>query len=63
VKREEAFGFSLFSCVTIHSPVKDGDMISTNVSEAEPLPLSCITQFVCTTPFRKSFVEIIMPNS
>jgi len=30
--------------VTILSPAKDGDMISTNVSEAEPLSLSCITQ-------------------
>jgi len=27
------------------SPAKDGDMISTNVSEAESLPISCITQW------------------
>jgi len=29
--------------VTVHTPAKEDDMISVNVSEAEPLPLSCIT--------------------
>jgi hypothetical protein len=48
--------------VTVQCPAKVDDMISTNVSEAEPLPLNCITLRMQNTPFRKSFVEIIAPD-